>query len=155
MIHAPVPSVTTERVNPVSVCVAVTVTPGSTAPLSSVTFPASSAVACAQATPLVSNNPNATTEKLRRQRFITQPSNRTSIAGPLWSAEMATRKPGRRYCSVGGTKPGASPLNSGLVSPTFVIDRSWPRLSTTMPPNASKTTFSPANRSFLFHPSRV
>ena len=39
------------RVKPVSVCVAVTVTPGSTAPLSSVTRPVSSAVACAQAMP--------------------------------------------------------------------------------------------------------
>ena len=70
MIHAPVPSVTTGRVNPVSVCVAVTVTPGSTAPLSSVTRPASSAVACAQATPVMRKRVNPTTEKLRRQEGI-------------------------------------------------------------------------------------
>ena len=36
---SPVSSVTTVRVNAVSVCVAVTVTPGSTAPLSSATRP--------------------------------------------------------------------------------------------------------------------
>jgi hypothetical protein len=47
--QVPVSSVTTVRVNPVSVCVAVTVTPGSTALLSSVTRPFSAAVACAQA----------------------------------------------------------------------------------------------------------
>jgi hypothetical protein len=45
MTQFPSPSVTTVLENPVSVCVAVTVTPGSTAPLSSVTRPASSPVA--------------------------------------------------------------------------------------------------------------
>ena len=48
--YEPLASVTTVRVAPVSVCVAVTVTPGSTAPLSSVTRPFIWAVAsCAQA----------------------------------------------------------------------------------------------------------
>ena len=61
MIHAPVPSVTADRVKPVSVCVAVTVTPGRTAPLSSVTRPASSAVAWAQATPVMRTRLNPTT----------------------------------------------------------------------------------------------
>src|SRR6266542_2459940 len=74
MIHAPDPSVTTDRVTPVSVCVAVTVTPGSTALLASVTRPASSAVACAQAGPAVSKRPNATTQNLRRCRCVTQSS---------------------------------------------------------------------------------
>src|SRR5205085_5838904 len=49
MAYPPLPSVTTVRVNPVSVCVTVTVTPGSTAPLSSLTVPVIWAVACAQA----------------------------------------------------------------------------------------------------------
>ena len=49
MPYVPLPSVTTERVKPVSVWVTVTVTPGSTAPLSSVTRPLSSAVAWAKA----------------------------------------------------------------------------------------------------------
>ena len=66
MIHAPVPSVTVDRATPVSVCVAETVTPGSTAPLSSVTLPASSAVAWAEATPLTSTRLNPTTTKVRR-----------------------------------------------------------------------------------------
>src|SRR5919106_187956 len=49
MMYAPLPSVTTVRVKPVSVCVTITVTPGSTAPLSSLTVPAIWAVACAHA----------------------------------------------------------------------------------------------------------
>jgi hypothetical protein len=40
------------RVKPVSVCVTVTVTPGRSAPLSSVTRPFSAAVACADITPV-------------------------------------------------------------------------------------------------------
>src|ERR1044071_7916914 len=77
MVHAPVLSVATVRVNAISVCVTVTVTPGSTAPLSSVTRPASAAVACAQATPLSNTKLTATTtEKLRRPRLITQSSPR-------------------------------------------------------------------------------
>src|SRR5687768_7965843 len=80
MIHAPAPSVTAVRVAPVSVCVAVTVTPGSTPPLSSVTRPASSAVACAQAAPPVVRTINAATEKARRREFIAQPSTRAPSA---------------------------------------------------------------------------
>jgi hypothetical protein len=49
IVHTPVVSVTTVRVNVVSVCVAVTVAPGRAAPLSSATRPLSCAVACAQA----------------------------------------------------------------------------------------------------------
>src|ERR1051325_11995172 len=60
MTYRPFPSVTTERVNAVSVCVAVTVTPGSTPPLSSVTRPLSSAVAWAQADVVVRRRTNAT-----------------------------------------------------------------------------------------------
>jgi hypothetical protein len=47
--YAPVSSVTAVRVTLVSTCVTVTVTPGSTAPLSSRTAPLICAVACAQA----------------------------------------------------------------------------------------------------------
>src|ERR1700682_6136677 len=70
MIQAPVVSVTAVRTDPVSVCVAVTVTPGSTAPLSSVTFPLSCAVPCAQAMRVARSRPIATNEELRREHFI-------------------------------------------------------------------------------------
>src|SRR6185436_2236823 len=86
MIHAPEPSVTVDRSTRVSVWVAVTVTPGSTAPLSSVTRPASSAVAWAQARLLVSNRLNAATEKMRRQRLITQSS--TQLKRSTFSSEI-------------------------------------------------------------------
>ena len=50
-LYEPVPSVTSLRTKPVAVCMAVTVTPGSTAPLSSVTRPLNCAVdSCAHAT---------------------------------------------------------------------------------------------------------
>ena len=64
MIQLPLSSVTTVLVNPVSVWVAVTVTPGSTAPLSSVTRPFNSAVACAHALvaviSIIANTPKTT-----------------------------------------------------------------------------------------------
>src|SRR5688500_4011478 len=74
MTHVPAASVTTVRVNPVSVCVAVTVTPGSTASLSSVTRPLSSAVACAQAGAPVTRRTNAqtTTRNMRIRNLQTE-----------------------------------------------------------------------------------
>jgi hypothetical protein len=65
-----VSSDTTVRVNPVSVCVTVTVTPGRTAPLSSRTVPLSCAVACAQAEPLASARINAAAKMYPNSRFI-------------------------------------------------------------------------------------
>ena len=56
-------SVTVVRTRPVLVCVTVTVTPGSTPPLSSRTVPPSCAVACAQAAPAVSRRINAPREQ--------------------------------------------------------------------------------------------
>ncbi len=61
---------TTVRVKPVSVCVTVTVTPGSTAPLSSVTRPFSAAVACAQAIVVVRSSVSATAENPLRNRLM-------------------------------------------------------------------------------------
>src|SRR6059036_1900796 len=66
MIHVPAASVTTVRVNPVAVCVATTVTPGSTAALSSVTRPLSSAVACAHARELARRRTHAPMTTSRR-----------------------------------------------------------------------------------------
>jgi hypothetical protein len=68
MIQLPLSSVTTVLVNPVSVWVAVTVTPGSTAPLSSVTRPFNSAVACAHA-PVAVISIIANTPKRRSMRI--------------------------------------------------------------------------------------
>src|ERR1044071_2802158 len=65
MVQAPAASVTTVRVNPVAVCVAATVAPGSTAALSSVTRPFNSAVACAQADVVVRTTTNAETTTSR------------------------------------------------------------------------------------------
>src|SRR5688572_17631104 len=70
MTQAPVPSVTAVRLKPVSVCVAVTVTPGNTAPLSSVTRPASSAVAWPQAIPAARTTPSRVRDRSRRTRVI-------------------------------------------------------------------------------------
>src|SRR6266545_338894 len=70
MTQLPVSSVTAVRVKPVSVRVTVTVTPGSTAPLSSVTRPLSCAVACAQATPVASSRLSARQETLLKEPFI-------------------------------------------------------------------------------------
>src|SRR5436190_4086214 len=70
MIHVPASSVATVRMNPVAVCVAVTVTPGSTAPLWSVTRPFSSAVAWAQAAEQVSTSTNAETTTSRMVRIM-------------------------------------------------------------------------------------
>src|SRR4030095_14644884 len=69
MIHVPAASVVTVRANPVAVCVAVTVTPGSTAALSSVTRPLISAVACAHADVLVRARTNAETTTSRIVRI--------------------------------------------------------------------------------------
>ena len=64
-MYGAAPSVTSLRVKPVSVCVAVTVTPGSTAPLSSVTRPLNCAVdSCANATVLVRRRPNSSETQL-------------------------------------------------------------------------------------------
>src|SRR5258705_10561855 len=65
MLQVPAESVTTERVNPVGVCVAATVAPGRTAALSSVTRPLSSAVAWAQAAVLVRTRPSVETTTSR------------------------------------------------------------------------------------------
>src|SRR6266550_2979811 len=73
MIHVPAASVTTVRVNPVAVCVATTVTPGSTAALSSVTRPLSSAVACAHAREQVrrrTNVPATTSRSMVRMVWV-------------------------------------------------------------------------------------
>jgi hypothetical protein len=56
--------------NPVSVCVTVTVTPGSTPPLSSRTVPSSCAVACPRATPLSTNSHDTSRKTLLRERII-------------------------------------------------------------------------------------
>ncbi len=67
-------SVVTLRVSPVSVCVAVTVTPGSTAPLSSVTRPLNWAVeSCAQAEVVVSRTVSAPT-RVMKDRIVSTPS---------------------------------------------------------------------------------
>src|SRR3954466_15857043 len=57
--YVPLSLVTTVRVKPVSICVTVTLTPGSTALLSSVTRPLSSAVACAHAGAVARRTSNA------------------------------------------------------------------------------------------------
>ncbi len=79
MTQVPFASVATVRVNPVPVCVAVTVTPGSTPPLSSVTRPFSSAVACAQAGERVRRRTNAQTTTSWMVRLMT--SRLSSVKG--------------------------------------------------------------------------
>src|SRR5438128_1802064 len=70
-MYAPLPSVTVLRTEPVSVCVAVTLTPGSTAPLSSVTLPLNCAVdSCANAMLLVRRRPIAVTHNSLYGCFI-------------------------------------------------------------------------------------
>src|SRR5512138_116816 len=66
--YDPLSLVTSLRVNPVSVCVTVTVTPGSTAPLSSVTRPLSCAVeSCADAEVVMSSSVRAPTSGVRNR----------------------------------------------------------------------------------------
>src|SRR5438128_1521632 len=70
-MYAPLPSVTVLRTEPVSVCAAVTLTPGSTAPLSSVTLPLNCAVdSCANAMLLVRRRPIAATHNSPDGCFI-------------------------------------------------------------------------------------
>jgi hypothetical protein len=62
--------VTVVRVKPVSVWVTVTVTPGRTPPLSSVTLPLNCAVAWAEAVDAATNTISTTVETIAHVRFI-------------------------------------------------------------------------------------
>ena len=95
MTYDPFSSVTMVRVNPVSVCVTVTVTPGGTPPLWSFTVPLNCAVAWARAAAAASRIVNALITKVLRKRSITSPSSR-------WPAGFAAGNPACLHrCPVG------------------------------------------------------
>src|SRR4030088_464210 len=68
--NTPSASVTTSRLNPVSVWVALTLAPGRTPPLESLTVPVISAVACARAPVAVSATSRPPNNEQLRTRFM-------------------------------------------------------------------------------------
>src|SRR5688572_7297078 len=107
-MYPPLPSVTTLRAKPVSVCVTVTVTPGRTAPLSSRTVPLICAVACAQAVPPASMRINAAAKPLRKNSFIEFPLLEAKFDAELhdpWQTFLCEDAPERARVEVGDRVP--------------------------------------------------
>src|SRR6187431_188808 len=153
-MYAPLPSVTSLRTKPVSVCVAVTVTPGRTALLSSVTRPLNCAVDnCASATVLVRRRPNKARHNSRNGRLMMPPINGGPPEGFRNPPECLEWSAGDGPY-LGADASGPPAVKSSRPSLTFLIETSDPLDSTTFPANVVKVTFSPASRSFGPHPCR-